>query len=148
MSNEKKMSEMEMFFLALADKTRLRLLNLLREDEICVGSLVEVLNESQPKISRHLAYMRSAGIVETRRDGKWIHYKICRPADALAAQVLRDALIWLDSQERMRDEYEKLKIISKAIDDPMDKNFANQSQIYVSPNMNNKQKRELDTFLL
>ena len=70
MSDKKLLAEMEILFTALADKTRLRLLNLMRVDEICVCFFVEVLGESQPKISRHLAYLRNAGIVETRRDGK------------------------------------------------------------------------------
>ena len=67
---------METLFLALADKTRLRLLNLMREDEICVCYFTEALGESQPKISRHLAYLRNAGIVSARREGKWMNYKI------------------------------------------------------------------------
>src|SRR5215217_8190144 len=87
--------EMETFFMALADKTRLRLLNLMREDEICVCFFTEVLGESQSKISRHLAYLRNAGIVEARRDGKWMHYRIINPANSHAAEVLRDTLRWL-----------------------------------------------------
>ncbi len=108
MDDGKILSQMEIFFLALAGKTRLRLLNLMREGEICVCFLVEVLGESQPKISRHLAYLRGAGIVEARREGKWMHYKITEPEDEFAAQVLRDTLAWLDSQEKMRVEYKKL----------------------------------------
>ncbi|MFN2391782.1 MAG: ArsR/SmtB family transcription factor, partial [Pyrinomonadaceae bacterium] len=74
--NNKILKSMEIFFLALADKTRLRLLNLMRENEVCVCFFTEVLDESQPKISRHLAYLRNAEIVSARREGKWIHYKI------------------------------------------------------------------------
>src|SRR6476620_9577827 len=92
------LQKMETFFMALADKTRLRLLNLMREDEICVCFFLEVLEESQPKISRHLAYLRNAGIVEARRDGKWMHYRIIKPENPFAAQVLVDTLSWLDSQ--------------------------------------------------
>ncbi len=51
----------ELLFKALADRTRLRLLNLIGEDEVCVCFFVEVLNNNQPKISRHLAYLRKAG---------------------------------------------------------------------------------------
>ena len=57
-------------FEALADRTRLRLLHLMTAGEICVCYFVEVLGESQPKISRHLAYLRRAGVVAARRDGK------------------------------------------------------------------------------
>ena len=79
-------------FQALGDRTRLRLLHLMTAGEICVCYFVEVLGESQPKVSRHLAYLRRAGIVTARRDGKWIHYRIVRPADPHQARVLDCAL--------------------------------------------------------
>ncbi len=69
----------ERFFQALGDQTRLRLLNLMGDHETCVCYFVEILGGPQPKISRHLAYLRSAGIVEARRDGKWMHYRIVMP---------------------------------------------------------------------
>jgi ArsR family transcriptional regulator, arsenate/arsenite/antimonite-responsive transcriptional repressor len=58
--NSEMLADLEVFFMALADKTRLRLLNLMRDGEICVCFFTEVLEESQPKISRHLAYLRMA----------------------------------------------------------------------------------------
>ena len=79
-------------FEALADRTRLRLLHLMTAGEICVCYFVEVLGESQTKISRHLAYLRRAGVVAARRDGKWMHYRIVRPTDAQQARVLDCAL--------------------------------------------------------
>ncbi len=148
MSNEKKLSEMETFFLALADKTRLRLLNLMREGEICVCFLVEVLKESQPKISRHLAYLRGAGIVEARRDGKWMHYKITEPKDDFAAQVLRETLIWLDSQKKMQGEYEKLTEICCSSSNNITITRAPKPGTFAKSNITNKQNRELETFLL
>jgi len=63
-------------FLALSDRTRLRILNLLTHGEICVLDFADILNEPQPKISRHLAYLRQNNLVETRRKGKQIFYKI------------------------------------------------------------------------
>jgi ArsR family transcriptional regulator len=75
-------------FAALADPTRLRLLNLMDGREVCVCYFVEILKQGQPKISRHLAYLRRAGIVEARRDGKWMHYRIQRPDDTKAASIL------------------------------------------------------------
>lgn len=72
-------------FQALSDPTRLRLLNLLAGGEICVCYFVEVLGEPQPKVSRHLAHLRTAGLVEARRDGKWIHYRLAEPPAALEA---------------------------------------------------------------
>ena len=71
-------------FAALADPTRLRLLNLMAGREVCVCYFVEILRQSQPKISRHLAYLRKAGVVAARREGKWMHYRITPPADAAA----------------------------------------------------------------
>ncbi|HWC76710.1 MAG TPA: metalloregulator ArsR/SmtB family transcription factor, partial [Blastocatellia bacterium] len=68
--------DIEAFFRALADRTRLRLVNLMGDDEVCVCYFVEVIGTNQPKISRHLAYLRRAGIVDARRDGKWIHYRL------------------------------------------------------------------------
>lgn len=93
--------------MALADKTRLRLLNLMQHDEICVCFFTEVLGESQPKISRHLAYLRNAGIVAARREGKWMHYSITKPKDEKAERVLREVLNWLASQEDMQKDREK-----------------------------------------
>lgn len=83
---------LENLFLSLSDKTRLRLLGLMADGEVSVGYLADTLGESQPKISRHLAYLRNAGLVSTRRDGKWIYYGIDRPADATAAHILDTAL--------------------------------------------------------
>src|SRR5258708_25533974 len=75
-------------FAALADPTRLRLLNLMNGLEVCVCYFVEILKQGQPKISRHLAYLRRAGIVEARREGKWMHYRIERPDDPRATSIL------------------------------------------------------------
>ncbi|MGA7885571.1 MAG: metalloregulator ArsR/SmtB family transcription factor [Acidobacteriaceae bacterium] len=79
-------------FAALSDRTRLRLLNLMNGREVCVCYFVEILGQSQPKISRHLAYLRRAGIANARREGKWMHYSIRRPADAGAAAILETTL--------------------------------------------------------
>jgi ArsR family transcriptional regulator, arsenate/arsenite/antimonite-responsive transcriptional repressor len=99
---------MEMLFKALADRTRLRLLNLMSRGEICVCFFTEILSESQPKISRHLAYLRRAGVVKARRDGKWMHYRIAEPKDAHAAAVLRSVVEWLRQDPVMRREYQHL----------------------------------------
>jgi ArsR family transcriptional regulator len=70
------MKEIAQFCAALSDPTRLRLLQLLRDGEICVCFLQGVLQTSQPKISRHLAFLKRAGLVRGRRDGKWIYYSL------------------------------------------------------------------------
>ena len=85
MSKRSKTLDLAPLFAALADRTRLRLLNLIAGHEVCVCYLVEVLGLSQPKISRHLAYLRKAGVVAARREGKWMHYRLVQPADAPAA---------------------------------------------------------------
>ncbi len=100
---------MESFYMALADKTRLRLLNLMRDEEVCVCFFAEVLGESQPKISRHLAYLRNAELVKARRDGKWMHYSIVRPDDEGGRSVLEETIAWLDQQPELRAERERYK---------------------------------------
>jgi ArsR family transcriptional regulator len=85
-----------MFFRALADPTRLRIINLIGDQEVCVCFFVEILKTNQPKISRHLAYLRRAGIVAARRDGIWMHYRISTPKDEHAAKVLMQVREWLD----------------------------------------------------
>ena len=95
---------MHHLFRALADRTRLRLLNIMAEQEVCVCYFIEILKLSQPKISRHLAYLRRAGVVAARRQGKWMHYRIAIPGDAAAAQILRATLGWMRSDpEAQRD---------------------------------------------
>ncbi len=98
----------ELFFRALADRTRLRLLNLMRNDEVCVCFFVEILKTNQPKISRHLAYLRRASIVGARREGQWIHYRIAEPADADAARILNDVMTWLANDQEMQRDRERL----------------------------------------
>ena len=103
--------DMELFFRALADRTRLRLLNLMADDEICVCFFVAVLGTNQPKISRHLAYLRKAGVVTARREGKWMHYRIVEPADSHAARVFREVRAWLaGDQEMQRDRARLIKV--------------------------------------
>ncbi len=100
--------DLERFFQALGDRTRLRLLNLMGEREICVCYFVEILDSPQPKISRHLAYLRSAGIVRARREGKWMHYRIAMPAHAGAAQILRQTLAALQEEKEMQADRARL----------------------------------------
>lgn len=100
---------MESFFLALADRTRLRLLNLMREGEVCVCYFTEALQEAQPKISRHLAYLRQSGVVETTRAGKWIYYRIAEQTDENASRVLDEVMNWLANDEQMQND--RLRLI-------------------------------------
>lgn len=100
--------DMELFFQALGDKTRLRLLNLMGEQEVCVCYFVEILGAPQPKISRHLAYLRSAGIVSARREGKWMHYRIETPSHIGASRILRQTLDWMKEDRAMQMDAARL----------------------------------------
>lgn len=102
---------LEKLFRALADRTRLRLLNLMRDQELCVCYLVEVLRASQPKISRHLAYLRRAGIAAARRDGTWMHYRVVKPPDPRAARILEEVLASLADDREMQRDRERLKLV-------------------------------------
>jgi len=99
---------MERFFQALGDNTRLRLLNLMGEQEICVCYFVEILGGPQPKISRHLAYLRRAGITSSRREGRWMHYRIVMPPHIGAAQILLQTLDWLKEEKGMQADRARL----------------------------------------
>jgi ArsR family transcriptional regulator, arsenate/arsenite/antimonite-responsive transcriptional repressor len=109
MHNGRVQPDLVRLFAALADRTRLRILNLLKAGEVCVCYFVEILDESQPKISRHLAYLRRAGVVSARRDGKWIHYSLARPADAAFAGVLDSTLEALDGDRQMQKDRSALE---------------------------------------
>ena len=96
------------FFQALGDNTRLRLLNLMGDREICVCYFVEILGQAQPKISRHLAYLRRAGVVAARREGKWMHYRIVAPKHAGAARILIETLSVLTEDKTMQADLRRL----------------------------------------
>ncbi len=93
---------------ALADPTRLRLLNLMSEQEICVCYFTEVIGAPQPKISRHLAYLRRAGVVAARRQGKWMHYRLIMPLNSHAASILKSTISALKADNDMRRDRERL----------------------------------------
>lgn len=77
----------ERLFRALADTTRLRILALLVTGEVCVCHVHQSLRIPQPKASRHLAYLRRAGLVETRRQGLWVYYRLADPSDAVTRTI-------------------------------------------------------------
>ena len=108
MSLSPKSYDLALLFAALADRTRLRLLNLMNGKEVCVCYFVEILGQSQPKISRHLAYLRRAGIVAARREGKWMHYKIVVPKHAGAARILSETLSVLSEDRTMLVDLSRL----------------------------------------
>jgi ArsR family transcriptional regulator len=100
--------DMERLYQALGDSTRLRLLNLMGEQELCVCYFVEVLGQPQPKISRHLAYLRNAGIVTVRRQGTWMHYRIVQPQHTGAAKILQETLAWMKEDKALQADRTRL----------------------------------------
>jgi len=104
MPKKEKPFALDLFFRALADPTRLRLLNLVADREICVCYFVQILGISQPKISRHLAYLRRAGIVAARRQGRWMHYRLVAPQDPVASAILKETLAHLRQRPDRRRE--------------------------------------------
>ena len=93
---------LEALFQAVADRTRLRLLNLMADGEVCVCFFIEVLEQPQPKISRHLAYLRSAGLVSSRREAKWVHYTITPPEDPTARAAFEGIMTTLRRDRQMQ----------------------------------------------
>jgi ArsR family transcriptional regulator len=75
-------------FRAVSDPTRLRILNLLLQGELCVCDIVNMLRIPQPTISRHLAYLRESELVEARRDGLWMHYHLTTPQTSFHKKLL------------------------------------------------------------
>lgn len=98
---------------ALADPTRLRILAMLadvpaRAAEVCVCHLHDSLGVSQPTVSRHLAYLKRAGLVSSRRDGVWMHYRLVRPSDPVVAGVFDAAIHALTHVETTRGDRARL----------------------------------------
>src|SRR5687767_3514532 len=84
--------QLEVVFKALADRTRLRILALLGNNEVCVCHIHDSLGLPQPTVSRHLAYLRRSGLVAVRRDGVWMHYQLARSLDPLVRDVVGAAI--------------------------------------------------------
>src|SRR5438128_6727491 len=115
MRKAEKSYRMETLFKALADRTRLRLLNLMGDDEVCVCFFVEILQTNQPKISRHLAYLRKAQVVGARREGKWMHYRIVEPPNAHAARIFKEVRASLAEDTEMQRDRARLASLYRAL---------------------------------
>jgi ArsR family transcriptional regulator, arsenate/arsenite/antimonite-responsive transcriptional repressor len=102
--------QLEAVFKALADKTRLRILALLGNNEVCVCHLHDSLALPQPTVSRHLAYLRRAGLVDVRRDGVWMHYQVARSLDPAVQTVVNaavDALTGVRTTAQDRKQFQR-----------------------------------------
>lgn len=101
------------FFKALADETRLRCLSLLAsEDELCVCEFTHALELSQPKVSRHLAYLKHAGIVTDRRDKLWVYYQLDTHLPDWQRQLIAATCSALAQQESMTHALQRLQQMS------------------------------------
>jgi ArsR family transcriptional regulator len=105
----KQIAKMEALFKALGDETRLRILGLLLGGEVCVCDIHESLKIPQPKASRHLAYLRRSGLVDTRRSGLWIHYRLGRLADPVMAAMVDAVRHALTHVDVVRKDAERLQ---------------------------------------
>src|SRR5216683_5480131 len=119
MDMARKNYDIENLFKALADRTRLRLIGLIGDSEVCVCFLVAILKTSQPKISRHLAYLRRAGIVAARREGKWMHYRLAAPPDEHAARIFREVRASLAEHPEFQRDRENLLQVCCALKLPV-----------------------------
>ena len=101
-------------YAALADPTRLRILSLLGDGEICVCHIHASLDVPQPTASRHLAYLKKSGLVEARRDGIWMHYKMAEIDNPVVAAVVKAALHALTHTDISAKDERRLQVALKA----------------------------------
>ncbi len=100
---------------ACADQTRLRLINLFAaEGEVCVCHLVDVLGTNQPKVSRHLAYLKRAGLVSDRKDGLWVHYRLSETLAADANRLLECLGSCCAESPEMQEDVIRLRQVREA----------------------------------
>jgi ArsR family transcriptional regulator len=101
---------LEVVFKALADKNRLRILALLGNNEVCVCHIHDTLGLTQPTASRHLAYLRNSGLVDARRDGVWMHYRLSASLEPVVRRVVSaaiDALHAIPTTNQDRKQFER-----------------------------------------
>jgi ArsR family transcriptional regulator len=138
--------EMEKLFLALSDKTRIRLIGLMSDGEVSVNYLCDALGESQPKTSRHLAYLRSTGVVTTRRDGKRIFYSLSWPADPAGEKCFEDILDWITSRgPGRRSDTSTITVEDEHIPS---RDGKLQDDVYEHTDTSNHRQDDMDVYLL
>lgn len=104
------LSHVDLVFRAFSDRTRLRILNLLRDrKELCVCDLIQVLDLPQAKVSRHLAYLRRAGLVQTRREGQWVYYQLSKPHSAFHTKMIECLRCCLAEVPELQADREQLQ---------------------------------------
>ncbi len=107
------MEQLVQFFKALSDETRLRIMMLLTQGELCVCDLMFVLDEPQSKVSRHLAYLKYSGLTNSKRAGVWMHYSLKEPADDVQKVQINFLKEKLTHLPQFRTDREKLLELKK-----------------------------------
>jgi len=102
-------ARVDLMFRAFSDRTRLRILNLLRTGETCVCDLQRVLDVPQPKVSRHLAYLRKAGLVQARKEGLWSYYRLAPARGGFHAKLLECLACCFNDVPQLAGDVRKLK---------------------------------------
>ena len=108
------MIKIDRMFRAFADETRLRILHLLSKGELCVCDLMSVLAVPQSKVSRHLGYLKRAGLVLDRKEGPWRHYSLAKPQSAFQRQLIECVGGCLDEAPILKEDARKLAKAAKA----------------------------------
>lgn len=107
-------SQIDLMFRAFCDRTRLRILSLLQDGDLCVGDIVESLLVPQPKVSRHLGQLRKAGLVTARKESLWIHYSLATPTTEFHRKLLDCAVTCFQDVPEIRSDNSRAKKLRKA----------------------------------
>ena len=106
---DSRLASMDTVFKALGDPTRLRILGLLVGGEVCVCDIHQSLGIPQPRASRHLSYLRRAGLVKTRKDGLWVHYQLAPLDDTVTRALMASVTHCLSHVEACCRDFERLE---------------------------------------
>lgn len=101
-------------FRALSDQTRLRIVSLLTKGELCVCDIMAVLKAPQPKVSRHLSYLKRVGLVTDRRDGRWRHYALVKPSGTFKKRLIDCVESGANETPALAHDTERLASIKRA----------------------------------
>lgn len=103
------MKGISQLFKAFSDESRLRIINLLLQGELCICNLTDILEMPQSKVSRHMAYLKHSGVVDDRREGIWVYYSLCEPKDRAHASILQSLESSFAEYDIFKHDLEKLK---------------------------------------
>lgn len=103
------MKTLAQLFKALSDETRLRILALLTEGELCVCELMATLDLPQSTVSRHLAYLKNSGLVEDRRQGIWMYYRLREGKDPFRQELMTLLESLLREQPQAKEDLERMR---------------------------------------